>query len=184
MSPRELTNGYLDKLKPPENGRLEVSDTKRRGLRLRITSTGKATWMYEKRVKGGAKRKHTFGTYCTWNASLNKRELGPIGLAEARAMALEIEAEAARGIDRVADAETRKRDEETAQARRVSVQDAIDIYEQLHLSGLRSGAERKRQLEQSLLKLGRKKLPLLHGLCLIEETKGRMPKWATNSCGY
>lgn len=149
MSPRELNKSYLETLKPPGSGRLEVSDAKRRGLRLRITSSGKATWMYEKRVKGGAKRKHTFGTYCTWNAD-GKREFGPVGLAEARAMALEIEAEAAKGIDRVADAEAQKREEEAAQARRLSVQDAINLYNQLHLSGLRSGMERKRQLEQSL----------------------------------
>lgn len=149
MSPRELSDPYLKSLKPPESGRVEISDTKRRGLRLRITAAGKATWMYEKRVKGGAKRKHTFGTYCTWNAN-GKREYGPIGLTEARALALEIEAEASKGIDRISDAAARKKEEEAAQAKKLSVQDAINLYDQLHLSGLRSGAERKRQLEQAL----------------------------------
>jgi hypothetical protein len=59
----DLNDRYLRSLKPPNAGRIEVSDTKRKGLRFRLSSKGKAVWMYEKRVKGGPKRKHTLGTW-------------------------------------------------------------------------------------------------------------------------
>jgi hypothetical protein len=80
---RDLTDRYLKSLKPPASGRLEVSDTKRVGLRFRLSASGRATWMFEKRVKGGPKRKHTLGVWPE-----------PTSLSQARAIALEIEAEA------------------------------------------------------------------------------------------
>ncbi len=86
----DLTDRYLKALKAPTSGRIEVSDTKRAGLRFRLSASGNAVWMYEKRVKGGPKRKHTLGAWPE-----------PVSLSQARAMALEIEAEAAKGIDRV-----------------------------------------------------------------------------------
>nr|WP_171116871.1 tyrosine-type recombinase/integrase [Ruegeria sp. HKCCA5463] len=107
--------------------------------------------MYEKRVKGGAKRKHTFGTYCTWSAT-GKREDGAIGLGEARALALEIEAEAARGFDRVLEAQQARRDQERAAATAQTLQDVLDVYDELHLSTLKRQGERKRQLEDALRK--------------------------------
>ena len=66
---RELNDRYLRSLKPPDAGRLEVSDTKRKGLRFRLSASGKAVWMYEKRIKGGKKRKHTFGGWPTVSLS-------------------------------------------------------------------------------------------------------------------
>lgn len=145
---KELTNGFLSKLKQPDGGRVEISDTKRTGLRLRVYPT-RAVWMYEKRVKGGAKRKHTFGAYCTWSGA-GKREDGPIGLSEARALALEIEAEAARGFDRVLDAQEARLEEERAAARVQTVQEVINLYSELKLTNLKTGSERKRQLEMAL----------------------------------
>ncbi|NOD48725.1 MULTISPECIES: integrase family protein [unclassified Ruegeria] len=145
---KELTNAYLMKLKPPTDGREEISDTKRTGLRLRVYPA-RAVWMYEKRVKGGAKRKHTFGTYCTWS-STGRREDGALGLAEARALALEIEAEAARGFDRVLEAKQTRREQERAAATAQTLQDVLDAYDELHLSNLKRQGERKRQLEDAL----------------------------------
>lgn len=139
MSPEDLSDRFLKSLKPPNDGRLEVSDTRRPGLRFRLSSSGKATWMFEKRVKGGPKRKHTFGTWPE-----------PISLSMARAMALEIEAEAVRGIDRVAIARASKLKEEVAKSAALSVRDVLETYNALHLVSLRRGAERKRQLEQAL----------------------------------
>lgn len=136
----ELNDRYLRSLKPPEIGRLEISDTKRKGLRLRLSARGNAVWMYEKRVKGGLKRKHTFGA---WPA---------VSLADARSVALEIEVEAAKGIDRVAILEARKLEDEAAKAGLSTVQQVINTYDELHLANLRTGVERKRQLEQSLSK--------------------------------
>ncbi|MEM1075922.1 MAG: integrase family protein, partial [Pseudomonadota bacterium] len=149
LSPRILNESFLRNLKPPAESRLEVSDTRRPGLRLRISAAGKAVWMYEKRVKGGAKRKHTLGTYCTWSKS-GQRHDGAFGLAEARALALEIEAEASRGIDRVAIAKEEKLRAETAKSVALTVQDVLATYDALHLSNLKRGDERARQLQQSL----------------------------------
>lgn len=145
---KELTNAFLMKLKPPTEGRDEISDTKRTGLRLRVYPT-RAVWMYEKRVKGGAKRKHTFGTYCSWSLA-GKREDGALGLAEARALALEIEAEAARGFDRVLATQQARREQERAAATAHTLQSVLDDYDELHLSNLKRQRERKRQLEDAL----------------------------------
>ena len=139
MSPRDLTDRYLKSLTPPAEGRIEISDARRPGLRLRLYASGKANWMYEKRVKGGKKRKHTFGAWPE-----------PVSLSDARAMALEIEAEAARGIDRVVDAQMRKLQKEAAICREITVRSVIDAYNDLHLRNLKRGNERLRQLEQSL----------------------------------
>lgn len=67
-------------------------------------------------------------------------------------MALELEAEAARGIDRVALAKEQRLFDEAAKASLQTVGEVIDIYDELHLSTLRTGNERKRQLRQSLSK--------------------------------
>ena len=138
---RDLNDRFLRSLQPPSEGveRLEVSDTKRLGLRLRMSSSGRASWVYEKRVKGGAKRKHTFGTWPE-----------PISLSLARSMALELEAEAALGIDRVAIAKAETLAAETTKSKLLSVSDVLNSYDTLHLKNLRRGAERRRQLDQAL----------------------------------
>lgn len=144
MSPsnqrREFNDRFLRSIKPPETGRVEYSDTLRKGLRLRVSAgkPGRMVWLFEKRIKGGLKRKNTIGTYPT------------IGLAEARDTALAIEAEAARGIDRVADRREAKIAEEAAKARQVTCAEVLAIYDRLHLSTLRTRSERNRQLQQAL----------------------------------
>lgn len=137
----KLTEPVLQKFKKqvPTEGRVEISDTLRPGLRLRLSAAGKAVWMYEKRIKGGPKRKHTFGTWPE-----------PISLAEARKLALEIEAEAAKGIDRVQMAAQEKLEAERAEAQVKSLQTVIDTYADLHLSTIRTGGKRKRQIEVAL----------------------------------
>ena len=134
----ELTDRYIRSLKPPAQGRTEISDTKRKGLRLRLSPKGEAVWMFEKRVKGGPKRKHTLGK---WPA---------LSLAAARDAALEIELEASRGVDRVALEQTRREQALASAAAQKTVAEVIEIYSQLKLAALRSGAERKRQLINSL----------------------------------
>lgn len=134
----DLTDRYLRNLDTPSAGRLEVSDTKRAGLRFRLTAAGRATWVFEKRVKGGPKRKHTLGQ---WPA---------VSLAEARRNALEIESEASRGIDRVALGEAEKAETEIAKAKALPIRTVLGTYTELHLSTLRTGEERQRQLEQAL----------------------------------
>ncbi|KAB7610141.1 DUF4102 domain-containing protein [Amylibacter sp. SFDW26] len=142
----EITELFIKSLKAPESGRTEYSDTRRLGLRLRHYSPstthpkGKAVWMYEKRVKGGKKRKHTFGSWPM------------VSLSEARATALDIEAEAAKGIDRVEIAERERLELEAARAGLTTVQEVIDLYYELHLSTLRTGKDVKRAIEKALFK--------------------------------
>jgi len=135
----ELNDRMLRSLKAPEVGRMELSDTKRKGLRFRLSPSGQGVWMYEKRIKGGPKRKHTFGK---WPG---------VSLSHARALALELEAEAAIGIDRVAVERKNRSDIEEAKAGLTTVQQVIDTYDRLHLTpNLRTAVERKKQLEHSL----------------------------------
>jgi len=138
--PEELTERRLVSIKKnlPDVGRVEISDTKRPGLRFRMSSTGRASWLYEKRVKNGPKRRHTLGT---WPA---------VGLSEARSIALELEAEAAKGIDRVAVAAAQKQASEDAKASLITVYQAIETYFDLHLCNLRRGTERRHQLRSAL----------------------------------
>lgn len=137
---KEITEGLLKSLvkNKPVQGRVEVSDTKRAGLRVRVSSSGRASWLYEKRVKGGTKRRQTLGTWPT------------MGLSEARALALEIEAEAAKGIDRVEETRVQKARREADAAKRISVQQALDVYRDLHLDTIKTGSERYRQVSQAL----------------------------------
>ncbi|WP_439521074.1 tyrosine-type recombinase/integrase [Marivita sp.] len=138
---QELTERGLAKLikDRPAEGRIEVSDTKRPGLRFRLSSSGQAVWMYEKRVKGDPKRKHTLGKHSK-----------EFGLAEARAQALLLEVEAAQGIDRVAINKAKQLDEGAAKLRAQSIRKVLDLYDDLHLSNLRTGTERRKQIEQAL----------------------------------
>ena len=137
----DLTDLFLKRLKPPELGRIEISDIKRPGLRFRLSASGQAVWMYEKRIKGGQKRKHTLGAWPR-----------PVGLSEARARALELEAEAAQGIDRVALAEERRLSDETERPNALTVAEVLMVYDRLHLMSLRTRDERKRQIQQALAK--------------------------------
>lgn len=105
--------------------------------------------MYEKRVKGGPKRKHTLGTYCTWSDTGQRLPI-QLALSEARQRALEIELEAGLGVDRVEDARAAKIDRERAAALLVTVEALIDIYAELKLQNLKTGDERSRELKKAL----------------------------------
>ena len=111
-----------------------MSDDRRKGLRYRLTAAGKGTWRYERRVKGGGKITATLGNYPA------------VTLAAARKLALELEAEASQGINRFEDAKAEK----AKKALQQSVGDVLAVYVEQHLSGLRQGDERRRQLEASL----------------------------------
>lgn len=69
----DLTHAFLKSVEAPEAGRVEIADVKRPGLTLRVYASGRRVWMFEKRVKGGPKRKHTLG-----------ENPQPVSLAEAR----------------------------------------------------------------------------------------------------
>lgn len=73
-----------------------------------------------------------------------------MGLSEARDIALELEAEAAKGIDRVAEERQEVVRCKVEEAKRISVQQVLDLYQELHLSTLRTADERYRQISQAL----------------------------------
>jgi len=145
---KKLTDRFLEGIKPPLSGRMTYTDTLRPGLHLRV-GTRKASWIFEKRVRGGSKRKHTLGTYCTWS-STGQRVPVQMTLGEARERALEIEMEAGRGVDRIQIAEAERLATERAAATRMTISDVVDAYERLKLSSLRTGAERARELRKAL----------------------------------
>lgn len=136
----ELTDRYLKSLAPPDAGRFEVSDTKRVGLRFRLSANGNGTFIDERRIKGGGKQKVTIGSYPK-----------PISLADARRISLEIQAEASRGYSRVEADRSERIEREVVAAKRKTVSEAIEAYAELHLTAkLRTADERLRQLNWAL----------------------------------
>lgn len=133
-----LTDAFLRKVKPPTEGRDEYSDTLRQGLRLRVLPSGRRTWMYEKRIRGGAKRKHTLGTY------------PGMSIKEARDVALELQLEAERGIDRILDAQEAEKQRTRALAAQKTVREVLHIHDEVHCSNLKSRKERMRSLNEVL----------------------------------
>ena len=138
----KLTDAKLRAIKPPATGRMELSDSERPGLRFRITATGSAKWLYQKQVKGGARRGFTLGSYPA------------ISLSRARALALEIQVEAESGFDRVLAAEKSAEKEKATALTSRSVQEVLELYVRTYidqeLKPGQSREERKRQLRTHL----------------------------------
>lgn len=86
---QKLTDATIRTLKPNPTSRIEISDTERTGLRFRLTPLGKANWIYQKQVKGGARRGFSLGSYPA------------MSLSQARAAALAIQIDAESGKDPV-----------------------------------------------------------------------------------
>lgn len=128
MSRVRLTDRSVAALKPKDK-RYDVSDSLRVGLRVRVATSGVKTWVFEKRIRGGQLRSHTLGRFPV------------ISLGEAREKALTLEKEAMEGIDRKAEAATQQ-----------TVSTVLDTYDKLHLAHLRTGKQRRKQLDTALAK--------------------------------
>lgn len=141
----QFTDKRLKAIKPLETGRVVLTDTVRPGLRFRVTPSGRRTFLFEKKVKGGRRIAVTIGTYPEWS------------LTQARAEALRIEVEAQAGIDRVKSAENERVARETAEAQAKRVDDTLDLYIAQHIQvNLKAGrprGERERQLRASFADL-------------------------------
>ena len=88
MPTRQLTSARLKNLKPPVKGVTELRDGLARGLALRVFSSGRATWTFRYRPKGGgARRRIGLGDYPS------------VGLAAARRRADLIRGEVSGGGD-------------------------------------------------------------------------------------
>ena len=92
MPASPLTAAKLQHLDPPPSGVLELWDDRARGLCLRVFPSGKASWTYRYRPRGGGGRKRVgLGEYPT------------VGLAEARRRADRIRGEVSGGADPAAE---------------------------------------------------------------------------------
>jgi integrase len=88
---RDLNDAFLETLKPPQRGRIELRDTRVRGLVLRMTSTGVAAWSVRALLRDGRHTRVTLGAYPA------------LSLAEARKVALDALARIHKGADPVAE---------------------------------------------------------------------------------
>jgi hypothetical protein len=88
MPTEQLTSSRLRNLTPPAAGFDELLDAAARGLSLRVFPTGRASWSFRYRPKGGgARRRINLGEYPT------------VGLAEARRRADRARGEVSGGGD-------------------------------------------------------------------------------------
>ena len=85
----KFTDATIRAIKPDPAERIEISDTERAGLRFRMSPQGNASWLCQKKIKGGKRRGFKLGTFPA------------MSLAHARSAALEIQIEAENGIDRI-----------------------------------------------------------------------------------
>jgi integrase len=140
---QKLTDVALRALKAPAESRIEISDTERVRLRFRLTSSNKATWLYQKQIKGGIRRRFTLGTYPA------------MSLAQARAEALAIQLEAESGIDRVATQEALRAAAAAEALTARTVKDVLDLYIVNHIEQeLKPGQAREERKRQLLRYLG------------------------------
>jgi integrase len=124
MSRVRLTDRAVAALQPKDK-RYDVSDSLRVGLRIRVAPTGVKTWVFEKRIRGeGQLRSHTLGRFPV------------ISLGEAREKALTLEKEAVEGVDRKAEFKNMQ-----------TVKAILDRYDEMHLAQLRTGKQRRKQIE-------------------------------------
>lgn len=130
--PEKLTARRIEALKPPVQGRVELTDSVARGLAFRLTSAGAATWSLSIKAEG-RQRRFAIGEYPA------------ISLAEARNMAGKLRAEIRAGADPVAEQRDRRSKREAEAA--VSVRAVLDRYAELHLSKLGDGKRRRAQLQ-------------------------------------
>ena len=96
---KKLTDRFLNSLKPPATGRVEIVDTDAPGLVMRVTAKGAKSWAIRYRPKGGGQQRASYGAYPA------------VKLADARQRARDIAAAAAKRIDLPA-AEEREREEQ------------------------------------------------------------------------
>ena len=135
---KKMTDRLIRSITPDPTKRIEIGDAERVGLRFRMSSKGNASWLYQKKIKGGVRRGFNLGNYPA------------MSLAEARSAALEIQVQAERGIDPLLVAQERAKLVEAERLAKKSVKAILDLYVKNHIEQeLKFGQsrdERKRQL--------------------------------------
>ena len=139
---KKLTDRLLKTLKPDANRRIEIRDSLRVGLCFRLSPAGNASWIVQKKIKGGKRRGPKIGNY------------PQMSLSEARFEALKLESEASQGIDRIAQAEEAIALETARLKSQMLISELLDKYITKHIRVfLKSGPsqrEREQQLRNSL----------------------------------
>jgi len=135
---KKMTDRLIRSITPDRIKRIEICDTERVGLRFRMSTKGNASWLYQKKIKGGVRRGFHLGNYPS------------MSLAEARSAALQIQVQAERGIDPLLVAQEREKLVEAERLAKKSVKAILDLYVKNHIEQeLKFGQsrdERKRQL--------------------------------------
>jgi integrase len=99
MRARRLTPALLLNLKPPVKGLIELFDDRARGLSLRVFTSGRSSWSFRYRPKGGFSRRR-----------MDLGEYPAIGLAEARRRAFRIYAQVSGGEDPQGELDARRQE--------------------------------------------------------------------------
>lgn len=103
---QDLTDAFLRNATPPQQGRIELRDGKVRGLVLRLTAGGAASWSARVLAGGGKHTRVGLGTYPA------------VSLAEARKLALDAMARVHKGQDPVAEKKAERAARKAALAER------------------------------------------------------------------
>lgn len=139
---RKLTDRLLKTLEPDANRRIEIRDTLRVGLCFRLSPARNASWIVQKKIKGGKRRGQKIGNY------------PQTSLAEARLEALKLDIEAAQGIDRILQAKQALAQEAARLKSQMLISDLVEQYIEKHIrTFLKPGPsqrERERQLRNAL----------------------------------
>ena len=139
---KKLTDAYIRSIPKNPTNRIEISDTEKVGLRFRMSSKGNASWIYQKKIKGGKRRGFKLGSY------------PDLSLAEARIAAHKIQIDAEQGIDPIEEKTAALALAEAERMAKKSVKQILDLYISAHInSELKPGQsrnERRRQLETYL----------------------------------
>ena len=139
---RKMTDQLIRSINPDSLRRIEICDTERVGLRFRMSPTGHASWIYQKKIKGGKRRGCKMGTY-------------PImSLKEARSSALLMQIDAERGIDSVQLEKDNKKFLEAKRLAEKSVLDILNLYINSYINQeLKAGQSRDGRKRQLILYL-------------------------------
>ena len=139
---RKLTDRLLKTLEPDANRRIEIRDTLRVGLCFRLSPAWNASWIVQKKIKGGKRRGQKIGNY------------PQTSLAEARLEALKLDIEAAQGIDRILQAKQALAQEAARLKSQMLISDLVEQYIEKHIrTFLKPGPsqrERERQLRNAI----------------------------------
>ncbi len=132
---RPLTPALLRHIKPPEQGQVEIADGGCRGLRLRVSQGGTATWVLGCRDSTGRARRFGLGEYPT------------VGLSEARELARRRRQEVKAGADPIAAAKAKRQQASDAKAGIGTLSAVLDAYARLEGHKRRTWPEMRRRIE-------------------------------------